>query len=126
MIRVASDLVQPNGIAGSPDCNRLFVADIGDNKTWSYKINSDGTLGEKRLFCQMGSDGITMDTRGNIYLTGKGVTVFNKNGNRIGNIPVPEEWTANVCFGGEDMKSLFITASKGLYLIRLRYKGSSQ
>ncbi len=126
IIRVASDLVQPNGIVGTPDCNTLFVADIGDNKTWSYKINSDGTLGEKKLFCEMGSDGMTIDNRGDIYLTGKGVTVFNKNGKKLGNIPVPEDWTANVCFGGKDMKSLFITASKGFYMIRLRYKGSSQ
>ena len=54
----------------------------------------------------MGSDGMTIDAEGNIYLTGKGVTIFNKNGKEILNIPVPENWTANVCFGGTDMKSL--------------------
>jgi gluconolactonase len=72
----------------------------------------------------MGSDGMTIDVMGNIYLTGPGVHVFDKNGIFIGSIPVPEEWTANVCFGGNDMKSLFITASKGFYRIRTLIKGA--
>jgi gluconolactonase len=122
--RLVSDLVQPNGIVGTPDGKTIFVADIGGNKTWSYSINKDGSLGNKTLFCEMGSDGMTLDSKGNIYLTGKGVTVFDRNGNRIGNIAVPESWTANVCFGGPDMKSLFITASKGLYRLKMKIKGT--
>jgi gluconolactonase len=122
---VAGDLVQPNGIVGTPDGKRLFVADIGGKKTWSYTINKDGTLSNKTLFCEMGSDGMTIDSKGNIYLTGNGVTIFDKHGKQIGNIAVPESWTANVCFGDPDMKSLFITASKGLYRIRMKIKGTS-
>jgi gluconolactonase len=122
--RIIDDMVQPNGIVGTPDGKKLFVADIGGNKTWSYKIGKDGSLSEKSLFCELGSDGMTIDSKGNIYLTGNGVTIFDKDGNKIGNIPVPESWTANVCFGGADMKSLFITASKGLYMIRLKIKGT--
>lgn len=122
--KIADDLVQPNGIVGTPDGKKLFVADIGANKTWSYAINKDGSLSDKTLFCELGSDGMTIDTKGNIYLTGKGVTIFDKTGKQIGNIAVPESWTANVCFGGQDMKSLFITASKGLYRIRVKVKGT--
>ena len=122
--RIIDDLKQPNGIVGTPDGKILFVADIGDNKTYQYKINKDGTVAEKKLFCELGSDGMTTDTKGNIYLTGKGVTVFDKTGKKIGNIAVPEGWTANVCFGDADMKSLFITASKSLYRIRLKVKGT--
>jgi gluconolactonase len=122
--RLVDDLVQPNGIVGTPDGKTLFIADIGGNKTWSYSINKDGSLGNKTLFCEMGSDGMTVDSKGNIYLTGKGVTIFDRNGNKLGNIAVPESWTANVCFGGPDMKSLFITASKGLYRIKLKVKGT--
>jgi gluconolactonase len=122
--RVADDLVQPNGIVGTPDGKILFVADIGGNKTWSYTINNDGSLSNKNLFCQMGSDGMALDTEGNIYLTGNGVTIFDKNGLMIGNIAIPENWTANVCFGGSDMKWLFITASKGFYRIRMKTKGT--
>jgi gluconolactonase len=125
IVKIADDLVQPNGIVGSPNGKKLFVADIGANKTWSYTINKDGSLGGKTLFCELGSDGMTIDSKGNIYLTGKGVTVFDKTGKQIGNIPVPEGWTANVCFGGADMKSLFITASKGLYRIRVKAKGTA-
>jgi gluconolactonase len=67
---------------------------------------------------------MTIDNRGNVYLTGKGVTVFDKSGEQIGHIPVDEPWTANVCFGGKDMQSLFITAGKRLYNIRMRVKGT--
>jgi len=123
--RVVEDLVQPNGIVGTPDGKSLFVADIGGNKTWLYSINKDRSLGNKTLFCEMGSDGMTIDSKGNIYLTGKGVTIFDRKGNKIGNIAVPESWTANVCFGGPDMKSLFITASKGFYRLKLKVKGTS-
>jgi gluconolactonase len=125
IIIVADDLQQPNGIVGSPDGKTLFVADIRGNKTWSYMINADGTLSGKALFCDLGSDGMTIDSHGNIYLTGKGVTVFDKTGRRLGNIPVPENWTANVCFGDRNRKSLFITASKGLYRIRLKIRGTA-
>jgi gluconolactonase len=124
IIRVIDDLVKPNGIVGTPDGKSLFVADIGGNKTWGYSINEDGTLGSKKLFCEMGSDGMTIDVMGNIYLTGAGVSIFDKNGIFIGSIKVPENWTANVCFGGKDMKSLFITASKSLYRIRTLIKGA--
>lgn len=125
LVRVADDLQQPNGIVGTPDGKKLFVADIRGNKTWSYSINSDGTLSDKTLFCEMGSDGMTIDSEGNIYLTGTGVTVFDKNGKRLGNIRVPESWTANVCFGDRNLKSLYITASKGFYRIKMKIRGTS-
>lgn len=121
--RVANDLVQPNGIIGTPDGQTLYVADIRAKKTYAYEIQPEGGLGKKRLFCELGSDGMTIDDEGNVYLTGKGVTVFDKTGKQIMNIPVPEPWTANVCFGGKDKHTLFITASKGLYSVRLRTKG---
>jgi gluconolactonase len=121
--RVVDDLVQPNGIVGTPDGKTLFVADIGGKKTWSFTINKDGRLSNKTLFCEMGSDGMTIDVKGNIYLTGRGVTIFNRNGKQIEKITVPEN-TTNVCFGGKNMKSLFITAGKGLYRIQTSVKGA--
>jgi gluconolactonase len=123
ILKVIDDLKQPNGIVGTPDGKILFVSDIGGSKTWSFSINKDGSLIKKKLFCEMGSDGMTLDSTGNIYLTGTGVSIFNRNGVFIGNIPVPENWTANVCFGGDDMKSLFITASKSIYRVRTKIKG---
>ena len=117
LTRVIDDLKQPNGIIGTPDGKTLYVADIGAGKTYAYDIQPDGTLADKRLFCELGSDGMTIDSEGNVYLTGKGVTVFDPTGKQIEHIDVPEPWTANVCFGGKDRQTLFITASKGLYAI---------
>jgi gluconolactonase len=124
VIKLIDDLKQPNGIIGTPDGKTLYVADIGGKTTWSYTINSDGTLTNKTLFCNMGSDGMTMDEKENIYITGNGVTVFDKSGKELGNIPVPEKWTANVCFGDKDRKSLFITASTGLYRLKMKVRGA--
>jgi len=124
LVRVADDLKQPNGVIGTPDGKILYVADIAGRKTYAYDIQPDGALAGKRLFCEMGSDGMTIDSEGNVYLTGKGVTVFDKTGKQIEQIPVAEGWTANVCFGGKDRQTLFITAGKGLYAIRMRVKGA--
>lgn len=121
---VADDLVQPNGIIGTPDGKYLYVADIGDSKTYRYRIARDGKLVEKHLFASMGSDGMTIDGQGNIYLTGNGVTVFNKDGMQIEHIAVPEEWTGNVTFGGKENNMLFITASKSVYILKMKVKGA--
>ncbi|MCU0913328.1 MAG: SMP-30/gluconolactonase/LRE family protein [Planctomycetes bacterium] len=123
-VRVASDLQQPNGIRGTPDGKLLYVADIRARKTYRYQINADGTLADKTLFCSMGSDGMTMDNEGNLYLTGKGVTVFNPEGKQIDQIPIDKGWTANVCFGGKARDTLFITASDSLYAVKTRVKGA--
>lgn len=120
---VDDNLVQPNGIIGSPDGNSLFVADIGDSKTYKYQINKDGSLFNRQLFVSQGSDGMTLDSKGNLYITGKGVTVYDPSGNRLGNIPVPSNWVGNVCFGGKDRKTLFITASESVYTLQMQVKG---
>jgi gluconolactonase len=124
LTRVIDDLKQPNGLIGTADGRTLYVTDIGAGRTYAYDIQPDGKLTNKRLFCQLGSDGMTIDQEGNVYLTGRGVTVFDKTGKKIEQIAVPEGWTANVCFGGADQQTLFITASKGLYAVRMRVKGA--
>jgi gluconolactonase len=123
LTRVIDDLAQPNGIIGTPDGKSLYVSDIRGNKTYRYRIQPDGSLTRKVLFCPLSSDGMTIDSEGNVYLTGKGVTVFDSAGQKIAQIPVEENWTGNVCFGGKDRQTLFITASKGLYSMRMRVKG---
>lgn len=121
---VVTDLKQPNGIIGTPDGKTLYIADIGASKTYSYEPAADGSLKNKKLFCEMGSDGMTIDEHGNVYLTGKGVTVFDPSGQKITNIPVPEPWTGNVTFGGADHKLLFITASKKVYGLKMNVRGA--
>lgn len=121
---VATDLKQPNGIIGTPDGRTLYIADIGDGKTYAYDIRADGSLSNKRLFCTLGSDGMTLDNAGNVYLTGRGVTVFDNAGKQIEQIAIPEPWTANVTFGGKDRDLLFVTAGKSVYGLRMRVKGA--
>jgi gluconolactonase len=123
--RVADDLIRPNGIIGTPDGKLLYVADHGGGKTFVYTINKDGTLSNKRLFAPEGSDGMTIDNEGNIYLTTSVVAVYNKNGDKIETISVPER-PANVCFGGKDNKTLFITARSSLYSLRMRVKAAGK
>ena len=125
LLRVTDDLNKPNGIPGTPDGKNLFVSDIGAHQTWRYDIAADGALTNKTFFCALGSDGMTIDAEGNLYLTGRGVTVFDKTGKQTDHIDVPEKWSANVCFGGADHKTLFITASESLYSIQLRVKGAN-
>jgi len=123
LIRVVDDLEQPNGIIGTEDGKRLYIADIRGRKTYVYDINADGSLSGKRLFVDMGSDGMTMDDRGDVYLCGRGVTVFNSKGEKIDSIPVAKPWTANVTFGGKNHDTLFITASDSLYSIKTQVHG---
>ncbi len=122
LIRVIDDMVRPNGIIGTPDGKLLYVADHGADKTYSYTINPDGTLSDKKLFAPQGSDGITIDEQGNLYLTASAVSVFDAAGKKIETIEIPER-PANVCFGGTDGKTLFITARTSLYSLRMQVKG---
>jgi gluconolactonase len=122
-IIVADGLLQPNGIVGTPDGKYLYVADIKASKTYRYNINKDGTLSEKTLFTASGSDGMTLDSKGNIYLTGKGVTIFNPEGKQIAHIAINEPWTANICFSGKHKDVLFLTSSKAVYTFQMKVKG---
>jgi len=121
---VAGDLKKPNGIVGTPDGKCLYVADIGANKTYKYAINKDGSLTDKNMVIEQGSDGMTLDKLGNIYLTGKdGVYIYSPEGKKLALIPIPESWTANLCFGGKHKDVLFITASKAVYIMQMKVKG---
>lgn len=123
IFKAEDKLKKPNGIVGTPNGKQLYVADIGDDKTYRYDIGKEGKLYNKTLFANMGSDGMTIDNKGNVYLTGKGVTVFNKKGEQIAHIPIDENWTSNVCFGGKGKKMLFITAMGSVYGLTMKVKG---
>jgi gluconolactonase len=122
-IVVADDVVKPNGIVGTPDGKFIYIADMGANKTYRYAIGADARLSDKQLILNQHSDGMTLDSKGNIYVTGKGVNIYKPNGEKIGHIDVPEEWCGNICFGGKGRNMLFITASKSLYVIPVNAKG---
>ena len=120
LIRVIDDMVRPNGVIGTPDGKILYVADHGAGKTWAYNIGPDGSLVDKQLFADQGSDGMTLDENGNLYLTAKAVTVYNPSGTLLETIEVPEA-PANVSFG-KNKKTLFITARTSLYSIDMQSK----
>ena len=123
LVMLDSTLNQPNGLVGTPDGRHLYVAEARANRILKYDIQPDGNLTNRQVFADMGSDGMTIDDRGNIYVTGDGVTVFDKNGQKIAHFPIPEDWTANVCFGGKDRNILFITASKSAYTLKMLVHG---
>lgn len=122
VMRVIDDYKQPNGLIGTPDGKTLYVSDINDGKIWKYSINADGTLSSKTFFAPEGSDGMTIDNLGNVYLTNKTVSVFNPKGENIAKIEVPEQ-PSNVCFGGKNRNILFITARTSVYTLKMKVKG---
>jgi sugar lactone lactonase YvrE len=135
---IIKDLAMPNGIVFSPDETRLYVADTGgdkrnpDTKTHDlrpgihcYEVKTDGSLGKEIFRTDKGSDGMAVDVRGNVYTTqlDNRVLVIDADGKEFAEIGVPES-PANVCFGCDDYKTLFITARTSLYSVRVKYPGA--
>lgn len=133
---VLKNLAMPNGIVFSPDKSRIYIADTGGNKRHPdpafhklpasiqcYAMKKNGTLGKKLFQIDAGSDGMAVDEKGNLYTTHGGkVHIYNADGKELEQIDVPEG-PANVCFGGEDFKTLFITARTSLYSVKMKVAG---
>jgi gluconolactonase len=127
---VIRDFVQPNGLAFSPDEKKLYVADSGAPRHIRvFAVAADGTVSGGRVFCtidQGGPDGIRVDRDGRVWSsTGDGVQIFAPDGRRLGRILLPES-AANLCFGGTDGKTLFVTARKSLYAIKVSVSGAGR
>ena len=122
-VLVDSMMVRPNGIVGTADGKIVYVADIGAGKTYRYRVGKQGKLTDKTLFVEQGSDGMTLDEKGNLYISGNGVTVYNPAGKQVQFIPVPSKWVGNLCFGGARRNILFITASESVYTIPMLVRG---
>jgi Gluconolactonase len=121
-IVVDADLKKPNGIVGTND-RHLYVSDMGVGKIFKYYIADDGTLKNRSVFVADLADGMTIDNKGNLYLAGRGVTVYNSHGKKIKHFDIPAAWTANLCFGGVKRDILFITASESIYKMRMKVTG---
>jgi gluconolactonase len=124
------DFVQPNGLAFSPDERKLYVADSGTPRHIRvFDVTNDGTVSNGRVFCTIdkgGPDGIRVDRDGRVWSSaGDGVHIFAPDGSRIGKILVAEA-PANLCFGGEDGKTLFVTARKSLYAVKVLVTGAAR
>ena len=125
VVRVADGFKTPNGLIGTPDGSMLYIADIGDGKIYRYAIQEDGTLKDRKLFCESGSDGMTLDQHGNVYLTAGSVKVFSPMGEQIAELKFPER-PANVVFGGKELKTLYVTARTGFYSLDMAVTGAKR
>ena len=129
---IIGDITRPNGIAFSPDEKFLYV-DCSDpaKKIWmKYPVNADGSVGKGVLFADStsapgegGPDGMKVDRAGHVLTTGPGgIWIFSAEGKHLGTLEMPER-TANLAFAGSDGKTLYITASSGLYRTQLKTGG---
>ncbi len=122
--RVTADLTTPNGLIGTPDGRTLYIADAGARRIWRYAVAADGMLEGKTLFTERGSDGMSLDERGNVYLAnGSQIWVYGPDGGLLETIAVPEA-PANLTFGGGDRRTLFITARTSVYRIAMALRGA--
>ena len=148
LVRVLDNKIvaRPNGIAISQDEKTLYVVDnhplVPQRKLWAFQLNEDGLVtGKPRELHDFGKgrggDGMCMDSAGNLFVTAganrkypnqnldnpAGVYVFSPDGKLMGIIRVPEDMVTNCCFGGSDMKTLYITAGKTLWQVRTKVAG---
>lgn len=130
--RLIDDLKAPNGVILSPDEKTLYVIPSLQAEMWAYPVEGPGKLGKGKVFCTLaqapgqsgrGGDGLTIDTKGNLYITsGLGLQVFDPAGKALGVIEFPEQ-PANVTFGGADGKTLYVTARTSLYSVKMEAQG---
>ncbi len=130
--RLIEDRTAPNGVILSPDEKTLYVVPSMEKQMWAYTVDAPGKLSGGRVFCELkqaegqtssGGDGLTIDTRGNLYITSSlGLQIFSSEGKSLGIIAFPEQ-PANVTFGGREMKTLFVTARKSLYSVETEATG---
>ena len=130
---LSKEFKTPNGLALSPDGKTLYVAETGNGNIQAFPVKADGTLGEPKLFAandsgsagggRRGADGVKVDTKGHVYAVGPGgVWVYTPEGAQIGIIAASPSPT-NLCFGGPDNKTLFMTTRDSISSIPVKIPG---
>jgi gluconolactonase len=138
---------RPNGIALSPDQQTLYLVDScpvagGNRKIWTFDLAADGSVSGQRLVVDFapgrGGDGMCVDSEGRLFIAAgimrprhqhetasipPGVHIFTPDGQSLGGIPIPEDVITNCTFGGPDLKTLYITAGKHLFQVRVDTPG---
>jgi gluconolactonase len=138
---------RPNGIALSPDERTLYVVDScaflgGNRKIWAFDLSPEGTVSNQRQIYDFGSgrggDGMAVDQQGNLYIAAgirssrgphettevpTGIYIVSPKGEKLGYLSIPEDVITNCTFGGEDLKTLYITAGKTLFQARVEIPG---
>jgi gluconolactonase len=128
---VITDLLRPNGIGFSPDGKNFYASNTEPkSQLWKYDVRADGTLTNKKLLADWSADkgagvpdGLKVDSKGNIWATGQGgVRIITPEGKVLGQIVLPEV-SANIAFGGPDMKTAYLAGSTSIYRINLAIPG---
>ncbi len=132
--QLITDVEKPNGIIIAPDMKTLYVADSnpkGKQQLVAFPLKEDGSVGAKKVLHDFGKergiDGMSVDVKGNIWgMAGDGkkggLYVFDPEGKQLAFVPTPET-PSNCCFGGKDKKTLYVTAGKSLYRMRVNVEG---
>ena len=127
---LVDDIERPNGLAFSPDERTLYIADSSDRRhVKAFDVEDDGTLSNGRVFAEIRSelpgnpDGMKVDVEGNLYVAAAGVWIFSEKGENLGVIEMPET-PANLAWGNEDWRTLYITARTSLYRIKMNLEGT--
>ena len=126
---LVDDFDRPNGLAFSPDERTLYIDDTVRRQLRAFDVSEDGSLSNSRVFAHMesdmegGPDGVKLDVEGNIYCTGPGALwVYEPNG-RLVDVLIGPQRPANLAFGGEDRRTLYLTARTGVYTLRTKLRG---
>lgn len=141
------EIQRPNGIALSPNEMTLYLVDScpivgGNRKIWAFDLSADGSVSGQRCVIDFapgrGGDGMAVDSKGNLYIAAgiacprgeheattvpPGIWILTPDGTVQGRIPIPEDVLTNVTFGGDDLQTLYITAGKTLFSIRVTIPG---
>jgi gluconolactonase len=130
--QVVKGLKSPNGVILSPDENTLYVIPSLQKEMMAYPVTGPGELGEGKVFCTLaqpegkdntGGDGLTVDTKGNVYITSAiGIQVFDPKGKALTVLKFPQQ-PANCTFGGKGNSTLYVTARTGLYALPTKVRG---
>ena len=121
---IITDIPKPNGVVGTEDGKTLYIASTELRKVFRYDIASNGEVSDRTEFADQGSDGMTLDENGNVYLTWLGgVSIRNPEGKEIDFIAT-EQMPANVGFGGRDGRTLYMTSRTSLYSIKMNVRAS--
>jgi gluconolactonase len=127
---LTKDLTQPNGLAFSPDGKRFYVDDSEQRNIRVYDVSPDGSVNNGRIFGQEPGgkddgvpDGMKVDMKGNLFVVGpRGIWVWDAKGNHLGTIVVPEQ-PANLAWGNNDYRTLYITATTSVYRLETKTQG---
>ncbi|MEJ7769582.1 MAG: SMP-30/gluconolactonase/LRE family protein [Chitinophagaceae bacterium] len=132
-IVVDEGLKYDNGLALSPDGTQLYVTESASHWVWIYQVQADGTLAYKQKYGWLHvpdeaenawSDGIKCDREGRVYVASRlGIQVLDQTGRVNAILPVPSGQASNLCFGGKDFDTMYVSCNDKVYRRKLKVNG---